>query len=86
MLDGSDFWSPHPHIWFPTFTLPLFYPLKKPRFAFPLQFPLKIPLLKLPFPFQQLAALTVTIIDAIKNTTNKILNILFVLLAICFSI
>src|SRR5208283_846891 len=88
-------WSLHPQIWLPSFKLtllfpfpkpkllfPLLFPLREPRFAFPLQFPFKLPLLKFPFPFQQLAALTVAVTDAIKKTTNKILSVLFVLLNI----
>jgi hypothetical protein len=51
-------WYPHPHAWLPMFMSPL---------LFPLLFPLKLPLLKFSFPFQQLAALIATIMDAIKK-------------------
>lgn len=74
MLGGGDILSPHLHIWLPTFKLPLFFSLNKPLFTFSLKFSLRLPLSKLPFSFQQLAALTVIVTDAIKKATNKILS------------
>jgi hypothetical protein len=76
VLGGGDVWSPHPHVWLPTFKLTLFFPLKKPRFTLPLQFSLKLPLSRFPFPFQQFAALTVAVTDVIKKNINKILSVL----------